>query len=460
MDKADIPFLSATELSRLIKAKDVSPVEATQAYLERIDDLDYKFNSYLVVCRDQAIQVARQAERDISRGNYLGPMHGIPVAVKDQMWAKGVRCSGGSRILTDFVPEEDSTAVAYLKRAGAVLLGKTNLPEFAIGGPHRYSTTRNPWDLDKYTGGSSSGSAAATSAYICATSVGEDGGGSIRFPAAWCGLVGLKPTWGMVSRYGLMRGIWSLDTIGPISRTVEDAAITLGAIAGHDPKDPHTWNTPVPDYQKALEGDIKGLRAGLITEFVKSNTVEDDVRDAVVKASSVLGELGASVEEVSLPMAQHAMTIVLVLLGVEAASTHRGWIKTRRRDYNDVNRVMLLTGSLAPAQAYYKAQRVRSLIRQQLLNAMERYDVLLLPTLGRPAQSIADWAKDFRSYCFTAMFNLASAPAVTLPCGFSDGGLPIGIQIGGQPGEDATVLKVAHAYERATSWHTVRPPNA
>ena len=206
MNKADIPFLSATELGRLIQTRDVSPVETTKAYLERIDEFDYKFNSYLVVCRDQAIRAAHRAEREISRGNYLGPMHGIPVAVKDQMWAKGVRCSGGSRILTDFVPTEDSTTVKYLKRAGAVLLGKTNMPEFAIGGSHRYSTPRNPWDLDMFTGGSSSGSAAATAAYLCATSVGEDGGGSVRRPAASCGLVGLMPTWGRVSRYGLMPG--------------------------------------------------------------------------------------------------------------------------------------------------------------------------------------------------------------------------------------------------------------
>ena len=460
MDKVDIPFLSATELSQLIKAKEVSPVEATEAYLDRIDEFDYKFNSYLIVCREEALRAARQAEQDISRGNHLGPMHGIPVAVKDQMWAKGVRCSGGSRILTDFVPEEDSTAVANLKKAGGILLGKTNLPEFAIGGPHRYSTTRNPWDLDMYTGGSSSGSAAATAAYLCATSVGEDGGGSIRFPASWCGLVGLKPTWGRVSRYGLMRGIWSLDTIGPISRTVEDAAISLGAIAGHDPKDPHTWNTPVPDYQRALKGDIRGIRAGLVTGFVNTDTVEEEVRDAVLQAASVLGELGASVQEVSLPLAEHAMTIVLVLLAVEVATTHREWIKARRQDYNDINRLMLLTGSLTPAQAYYKAQRARSMLRRQILEAMERYDVLVLPTLGRPAQSIEDWAKDFRSYCFTAMFNVASAPAITLPCGFNSRSLPIGLQIGGRPGQDGMVLKVAHAYEQATPWHTIRPPNA
>ena len=228
MDKSSIPFLSATDLSRLIERREVSPVEATEAYLDRIDDLDFKFNAYLTVCRKEALQAAQEAEQAIAQGNYLGPMHGIPVGVKDQIWSKGIRSTGGSRILADFVPDEDATVVANLKRAGAIVLGKTNVTEFAIGGPQRYSTPRNPWNLDTYTGGSSSGSGAATAAFLCATSLGEDTGGSIRFPAGWCGLVGLRPTWGRVSRYGVMRGVWSMDAVGPISRTVEDAAITLG----------------------------------------------------------------------------------------------------------------------------------------------------------------------------------------------------------------------------------------
>ena len=460
MEKADIPFLSASELSRLIGMKEVSPLEATEAYLDRIDDVDFKFNAYLTVCRKEALQAARQAEQDIARGNYLGPMHGIPVAVKDQLWSKGIRTCGGSRILADFIPHEDATAVANLKRAGAILLGKTNLTEFAIGVPHRYSTPRNPWNLDMYTGGSSGGSGAATAAFLCATSVGEDGGGSVRFPACWCGLVGLKPTWGRVSRYGLMRGIWSMDAIGPISRTVEDAAITLGAIAGHDPKDPYTWNTPVPDYRQALDGEIKGIRAGLITELVDSDVVEDEVRDAVVKATLVLGELGASVEKVSLPLTKHAMILTLVLVAAEVASTHRDWIKERLQEYNHSNQIMLLTGSVTPAQVYYKAQKVRSLLRQQALEALERYDVVVLPTLGKPAQRIEDYEKEFSAYTLTPVFNLAGAPAITVPCGFSSGGLPIGLQIAGRPGHDEMVLKAAYAYERATSWHTMWPPAA
>ena len=264
MDRGDIPFLSATELSRLIEAKEVSPVEATEAYLERIDRVDSKLNSYITVCGDEALQAAREAEQAIVQGNYRGPMHGIPTAVKDQFYTRGIRTTAGSTILWDFVPDEDATVVAKLKDAGAVLLGKLNLSEFALGDSfhHPGGTPRNPWDLDRNPGISSSGSAAATAAFLCSTSLGEDTGGSTRIPAAWSGVVGLRPSWGMVSRYGVFGVSWSQDTVGPISRTVEDCAITQQAIAGHDPRDPYTWDAPVPDYRAALNGDIRSIRGG------------------------------------------------------------------------------------------------------------------------------------------------------------------------------------------------------
>ena len=366
MDKRDIPFLSVVELSWLIEAKEVSPVEATEAYLDRIDDLDFKFNSYLTVCRKEALQSAKEAEQAIIQGDYLGPMHGIPVAVKDQLWSKDVRTTGGSRFLADFFPEEDATALANLKKAGAILLGKTNLTEFAIGGSQRYSLNRNPWDLDTYTGGSSAGSGSATAAFLCATSLGEDTGGSIRRPAAWCGLAGLRPSWGRVSRYGVMPGSWSMDQVGPISRTVEDAAITLGAIAGFDPKDPYSRDLPVPDYRRALDGEIKGMRVGAITELIHSEIVDPEVRDAIIKAGSVLGEMGATVEEVSLPLTIHSGTITGTLINVEASMTYRDWLRDRLQDFGHSNRTGLLTGSIMPAQAYYKAQKLRELVRRQV----------------------------------------------------------------------------------------------
>ena len=468
MKTSELPFLSAGDLSRLIQSKEVSPVEATEAYLDRIGSLDHRFNSYLTVMREQALADAQQAAEEIASGQHKGPMHGVPVAVKDQFWSKGVRSTGGSRILADFVPDEDATVIANLRKAGAVVLGKTNMTEFAITGfSHRYATPRNPWNTDSYTGGSSSGSGAATAAYLCATSLGEDTGGSIRFPATWCGLVGLRPSWGLVSRYGVMRGVWSMDTVGPISRTVEDAAITLGAIAGHDPKDRYSSTAPVPDYRQALGGDLNGLKIGVITEFMESDLVEPKVRQTVSDSFAALGELGATVEEVSVPLSMDAGVATAVLLAVEPALAQQDWIKDQLQDYGHDVRILLLTGSLLPAQAYYKAQKLRTMLRQQVLDSLEKYDVLVLPTSGKGAQPLEQdppiTSKETASrlaFLFTRIFNLASCPAMSVPCGFDDRGMPVGLQIGARPGAEETIFKVAHAYEQATGWHTMRPPGA
>lgn len=468
MEQRDIPFLTVAELAQLIESREVSPVEVTQAYLDRIDGLDFKFNAYLAVSRREALEAARESEADIARGDYRGPMHGIPVAVKDQFWTKGVRTTGGTRILADFVPDEDATIIANLKQAGAVLLGKTNMTEFAMGaGFERFSPPRNPWNLDRRTGGSSGGSGAATAAFLCATSLGEDTGGSIRFPATWCGLVGHRPTWGLVSRYGVMTGVWSMDTAGPISRTVEDAAITLTAIAGHDERDPYTWNRPVPDFRAGLNGDISGLRIGLITEQIDEESTAPDTREAVLRALGVLGELGAVVEEVSIPLTAHGAVLSQIPLVVEPALNMKEWVRERLQDYGHNNRIGLLTGSIFPAQAYYKAQKLRTMFRNQVHEALERYDVLVTPTSSVAAQPIVEdpvrTSKEdaaHLSYLQTRTFNMASAPAVSLNCGFSDEGLPIGLQIGGRPGADQTVLNVAYAYEQATDWHNRRPPSS
>ena len=468
MNQRELPFLTVAELSRLIESREVSPVEATQAYLDRIDALDFKFNAYLTVSRREALRAARDADDAIARGEYLGPMHGIPVAVKDQFWTEGIRTTGGTRILADFVPDQDATVIADLKRAGAVVLGKTNMTEFAMGaGFERYSPPRNPWHLDRRTGGSSGGSGAATAAFLCATSLGEDTGGSIRFPATWCGLVGHRPTWGLVSRYGVMTGVWSMDTAGPISRTVEDAAITLTAIAGRDERDPYTWNQPVADYRAGLNADLHGIRVGVITEQMDDETVASDTRDAVLKALGVLGELGAVVEEVSIPLTAHGAVLAQVPLVVEPALNMKDWIRERLHDYGHNNQIGLLTGSIFPAYAYQKAQKLRTMFRNQVHEALERYDVLVTPTSSVAAQPIVEdpirTSKEDAvplSYLQTRTFNLASAPAVSIPCGFSDEGLPVGLQIGGRPGADQTVLNVAYAYEQATDWHAQRPPHA
>ena len=468
MEKRDIPFLSVGELSQLVEHRYVSPVQVVEAYLDRIDDLDFKFNSYLTLCRQEALSQAKEADREIAQGRYRGPMHGIPVGIKDQMWTAGIRSTGGSTFLTDFFPHEDATVVSRLKEAGAIILGKTNLTEFALSGfSHRFSIPRNPWNLDMFTGGSSSGSGAATAAFLCATSLGEDTGGSIRFPAAWCGLAGLVPTWGRVSRFGLMTACWSRDTVGPLSRTVKDAAVTLAAIAGQDPKDQYTWDVPVPDYSGGLNGDVKGVRVGVVDELMNSVLVEPETRLAADRAVAVLGELGTVVDSMSLPLAQQASSVSPALSGVEVESAlnHHQWIRERPGDYGHDHRIALLAGSLIPAQAYYKAQKLRGLLRRQVLDSFEKYDVLVSPTIGVPAQPIENdpvvTSKESSSrhpYLLTQFANHAGCPAISVPCGLTSDGLPIGFQIVGRPWDEVTVLKVAYAYEQSTHWHAIRPP--
>ena len=461
MGKADIPFLSASQLSEHIKNRTVSPVEVVEAYLERIDRLDSKLYAYLTVCRDEALQAARESENTLAQGEYLGPLHGVPFAVKDQLNTSGIRTTSGTPFFKDFVPEEDATVIAKLKSAGAILLGKLNMTEFGTTGlSHAFNTARNPWDLERYTGGSSSGSGGATAAFLCATSLGEDTGGSVRGPASWCGLVGLRPTWGRVSRYGLRPGMWSMDTIGPITRTVEDCAITLQAIAGYDPNDAYTWDVAVPDYRQALDSNLAGKKIGVVKELLYGDALEPEVRDAVSQAANSLAELGAHVEEISIPLCGDANTISSVLR-IEAPTNYRELIRNRLQEINHDNRISYLTWSLTPALAYYKALKLRALLRQQLLQALTEVDVLLSPTMGipalkiEPAPSVETRAK---SIGLCTSFSLASAPAVSICCGFTSDNLPIGLQIGSRPFEEQTILNVAYAYEQNHDWHTRRPP--
>ena len=465
MDQAEIPFLSVTQLGELIKNREVSPVEVVESYLDRLDSLNDRLYAYLTVCGDQALQSARESERALLRGESRGPLHGVPVAVKDQLNTAGIRTTSGTPIFNDFVPDEDATVVAKLKSAGAILLGKLNMTEFGTTSlSHAFDTARNPWDVERFTGGSSSGSGAATAAFLCATSLGEDTGGSVRGPAAWCGLVGLRPSWGRVSRYGLRPGMWSMDTIGPLSRTVEDCAITLQAIAGVDPKDAYTWDTPVPDYRAALDGDLTGKRIGVVKELLYADVVEPEVRDAVSQAANSLAGLGAQVEEVSIPLTVHANTISSILR-IEAPTNYQELIRNRLQEIEHDNRISYLTWSLTPALAYYKALKLRALLRQQVLTALDSSDVLLMPTMGIAAPKIEpDPVIDSKQTSnrnrsgLTTSFSLASSPALSICCGFTSENLPIGLQIGGKPFEEQTILNVAYAYQQATAWHTRKPP--
>lgn len=473
MNKADLPFLSATALGELIRQRDISPVDATEAYLERIDAIDGTLHSYITVCRQDALQAARAAEQELARGTWRGPLHGVPYAVKDQFWTKGLLTTGGSTILGDFVPDEDATVVARLRAAGAVLLGKLNMSEFATGNSvhHPYGTPHNPWDLRRNPGTSSSGSGAATAAFLCATSLGEDTGGSIRNPANNCGLVGIRPTWGLVSRYGMLGACWSMDIGGPISRTVEDCALTLQAIAGHDPRDPYTTHGAVPDYRAGLTGDIKGRRIGVIKEAVEADFLQPQVKAAVIQAIAALETLGATLVEVSIPILPCAAAVTRAILGVESATLHHDWIRTRLRDYDHNVQIDFLTGALMPAQLYYKAQQLRELTRQQVFTALQQADVLALPGSSEPAALLPTGAglqskeeaqqRMAGRRSLTGVFNLANVPALCVPCGFAsaDGqDLPIGLQLAGRPFADGLLLQVAHAYEQSTTWHTRRPP--
>ena len=472
MDRNELPFLSATALAELLRRREVSPVEATVAYLARIEQVDPALNSYITVTADRAMAEARQAEAEIAAGNYRGPLHGVPVAVKDQFCTDGVLTTGGSSILSEYVPDYDATVMSKLKDAGAVLLGKLNMSEFAMGDAfhHPYGRPRNPWDLSRNPGTSSSGSGAATAAFLCATSLGEDTAGSIRGPAAFCGLVGIRPTWGLVSRYGMLASTWSMDAAGPISRTVRDCAATLGAIAGYDPNDRYTSNAPVPDYLDSLDSGIRGLRVGVLSDRVSADGVEPDVRDAVTRAVGQLGELGAEVEEISIPLVAQSAAISTTLIYVDATAVHRRGLEDYPEKYDHNNRVRLLTGALIPAQAHHKANRLRQMLREQILDALSRVDVLALPASSVQATPIPtepglsrNGKEEFlamlggrRSY--TSPFNVAGVPALSINCGFTSDGLPVGLQLVGRPYDEPTVFRAAYAYEQATDWHTRRPP--
>ena len=470
IQRDQIPFLSVAELGRLIQAREVSPVEATEAFLERIGRIDGHLNSYITVSGEEARQAARGAEQAIAAGQYRGPLHGIPVAVKDQFDTAGIRTTYGSSLEWGHVPDTDAVVVAKLKQAGAILLGKLNLSEFALGESfhHPGGQPRNPWDLARNPGISSSGSAAATAAFLCASALAEDTGGSTRIPAAWSGLTGLRPTWGLVSRRGVAGVSWSMDTVGPISHSAEDCAITFQAIAGHDPEDPYSWSGPVPDYVAELQGGAEGLRVGVLREKVAEGGLAPEVRHVIESAVAQLGELGSSVQEVSIPIVENAGAVSKCITDMDGASVHYDRLKTRVAEYDHNTRVRLLTAILTPAQAYYKAQKVRTLIRQAVLAALEEVDVIVLPTSPTVAPLLPDEAgiksqEDARSRIagvrnFTGAFNAANLPALSIPCGFSDDNLPLSLQIVGKPMADGLLMRVAHAYQQVTDWHLRRPP--
>lgn len=472
LDGDDLLFGSAAELARLIRERRLSPVALVQSYLDRIDRLDGRLGAYVTVCRETAVAEARRVEDALGRGDALGPLAGVPLAVKDQFETAGVRTTAGSRLLADHLPAHDAPVVARLRAAGGILLGKLNLTEFALGGTLRFpfGQPRNPWNLAHDPGGSSSGSGIAAAAALAGATLGEDTGGSVRSPASYCGVVGLRPTWGLVPRAGCIPVSWSMDAPGPITRTVEDATLLLGVIAGPHPADPFMRQARPGDAAATLGDGVSGLRVGLVGELAGGADTEAEVAEAVRQACSVLEKLGARVEEVSLPLIPLAGAVFMALADSEGAGLHRAWLRERPGDYDDGTRRRLLTASLLPAALYHEAARARALIRAQVLDALGKVDVLVAPTSPRPAPPIASHhapvsskeeaaRRFFARRSYTTPFSLAGTPAISLPCGASRASLPIGLQIVGRRFDEATVLRAAYAYEQATPWHRRRPPD-
>ena len=469
----ELPFQSAVATAQAIATKQVSPVEVVKAYLDRIDQLDGTLHAYITVCREAALDAARRAERAVVQGEALGPLHGVPVAVKDQFWTRGLLTTNGSRVYRDFVPDDDATVVARLAQAGTILLGKLNLSELAMGGTRNppWGTTRNPWDLERTPGESSSGSGAALAAHLCAVSVGEDTGGSGRGPAAYCSVVGLRPTYTRVSRYGMTPMCWFTDAAAPMTKTVEDCAVVLGAIAGYDPKDPTTSHQPVPDYTAQLGQPINGMRVAVIRELFGHDDMHPEVKQAIAAALDVFRDLGADVREVSIPLIPHAGAIFVGAGDTEGAGARDEILRTRADELDPASRTRLQSAALVPAKVYHRAMKARVVLRQQFMAALAQADVLVSamspfpPPLHTALTAPFAGADDVRFRFFfrrsySASYALAALPAISIPGGFTSDNLPIGLQLGARPFAEAKLLQAAHAYEQATTWHQRRAPFA
>ena len=482
----DLNWLTIREAHRLLSRREISSVELTRACLERIESVEDRVGAFLAITPDLAMEQAEKADRSLS-SNGGGPLTGIPVQVKDVMCTRGIPTTCGSRMLEDYVPVYDSTAVARLLDRGAVVLGKGNMDEFAMGSSCENSAfhpARNPWDLDRVPGGSSGGGSASVASAEAVYALGSDTGGSVRQPAAMCGVVGMKPSYGLVSRYGLVAYASSLDQIGPIGRSVEDCALVLNAIAGHDPRDSTSLPGPAPDYLSGIENEIAGLRLGLPTEYFAEG-VEPGVREAVETAAKALEGLGASVQEVSLPTTRYALACYYIIAPAEcsanlarydgvkygasyqdAGDMWEAMERTRQYGFGPevTRRVMLGTYALSAGyyDAYYlKAQQVRTLIRQDFARVFETVDALVTPTSPvvafRLGEKTADPVQMYQTDVCTLPVNIAGLPGLSVPCGFSQG-LPVGMQLIGPHLADAMLLRIGHAYQQATSWHEARPP--
>jgi len=459
----DLVYVSIAELSDRIRNKDISPVEVVRATLDRIDRLEPQLNAYNTVFADQAVAEAHQAEADIGRGDYRGPLHGIPIGIKDIYECGPTTC--GSESLADYVADQDCTSVAKLKQAGAIVVGKTATYEFAYGFPTTQSyfkPTRNPWSLDHDAGGSSSGTAASTAAGLAYAGMGSCTGGSIRWPAQACGIVGLKATYGRVSRAGVYPLSWSLDHTGPLARSVTDAALMLQGCAGYDPLDPASAKVPVPDFTAKLGQDVTGLRIGLLRSLYE-DSCDPKLLGPYNAAVQKFADLGAQLVDLPSISLTQMQAIEWPGLFADCATIHVNNVRHAGDKYNPHAKLYVAYGLLVSGAQYLMGAQARAQVRDDLINALEtEVDVLMLPTSGFQVNTIQDSSPGpsivSRSFSvYTPIFNFTGLPALQVPCGFDTDGLPVGFQIAGLPFDEATICQVGHAYEQATDWHTRHP---
>ncbi len=460
-------YLTISQLAPLIRDGKLSAVDVTRAQLDRIGALDGRLRAYATVTPELAMHQASQMQAEIARGQYRGPLHGVPVAVKDLCCTRGVRTMGGTGVWADHVPDHDATVIERLRDAGAVLLGKHNLTDSAMAGYHpAFAVPENPWKASHWAGVSSSGSAVATAAGLAYATIGTDTGGSIRHPSAACGVVGLKPTWGRVSRHGVLPLAESLDHVGPITRSSLDAGIVLQAIAGRDPRDPTSLADPVPDMALAVARGVQGLRIGWDADF-SSIDLEPDFAAALALALRVLERLGAQIVPVRMPpRLREYLPAWALLCQAEAFAAHRHWFPARAGDYGPFFRQWLEQGAACSAASVIEAQRLRAACSGDLLAMMQGIDVLACPSTPRAAFPVTPEfsygpippGRDPWHARFTAPFNFSGLPTLSVPCGFSDAGLPLSLQLAGHERQEDLLVGVGHAYEQATEWHTMHPP--
>ena len=456
-------FLTIAEAGALVAKRELSPVELVQSRLTRIEQLDGKLNSFIRVLGDEALAAARSAEAEIIAGRLRGPLHGVPIGLKDIYETKGVPTTGHSKVMIDHVPAHDATSVRRLTESGAIVLGKLATHEFAFGGPSfdlPWPPARNPWDTSRFTGGSSSGTGAAVAAGLVLGGTGSDTGGSIRGPAAFCGLAGLKPSYGRISRAGILPLAFSLDHAGPMAWTTEDCAILLQAMAGHDPADPASADRSVPDYRVSLSGEVKGLRIGLIRHFYETdNPANEATRQGIAAAVKVFEDLGCSVRELRLsPLADWTACGMIILLA-EGYAVHEATLRERFTDYGEAFRDRMALATLVTGGDYVQAVRRRRELVAEFATAMADLDLVI--TAAAPSEApVIDSVGKFTNFgrpSLTMPFNVTGTPAMSVCCGYSVAGLPLSFQLAGKPFEEATVLRAAHAYEKATPWRSAHP---